>query len=190
MKPIEQLTDDELLLLLREASGLPDAPSSLIGRSISLMPAVHSPLAQTARSAMRRVVAALTFDSWSGGTLAHGVRGVPVEVRHLLYSTLGRDIDVRVSPAADRFVLAGQVLGPDETGTIELLRAGADADPHANPDTDADESVMAAPVQVVDLDSMGQFRIEGIEHGAWTLRLRLGVDEIMLPPIALGEQRT
>ena len=181
MKPIQQLTDDELLQRLHEASTMPDAPPALIRKAITLMPVAQSAtLMDTARAALQSVVAALTFDSWAGGTLAYGVRGVPSDVRHLLYSALGRDVDVRVSPAAGNFILAGQVLGPDETGSIELTSAGDDG---------GAEATMARMAKVVELDPMGQFRIEGVPSGAYVLRLKLGDDEIVLPAIDLGERR-
>ena len=179
MKPIEQMSDEELLRCLGEVSALPDAPPTFIMRAINLMSEPHAvTLVDTAVAAIRRAIATLTFDSFSGGNLAYGVRGTPSDVRHLLYSALGRDIDVRVSSAAERFVLAGQVLGPDEIGTIELTHSENGGEPCT------DQAAAKVP-----LDSMGQFRIEGIAAGIWTLRLRLGNDEIELPAIQLGEQR-
>ena len=36
---------------------------------------------------------------------------------------------------------------------------------------------------------MGEFRLEGIRRGTYVLTLRLGEDEIVLPPIDVGEHR-
>ena len=178
MKPIHLLTDDELALRLREAVALPDAPATLIRKVIAQWPSAHgATMIATAKAALRSMVAALTFDSWSAGSLAYGVRGVPSDVRHLLYSALGRDVDVRIMPSANDFVLAGQVLGPDDSGMIELTRASNDADGGAQ------------AVKVASLDAMGQFRIEGVPRGEYVLRFRLGEDEIVLPAIDLSERR-
>lgn len=178
MKPIDQLTDDELMHRLREATALADAPSTLIRRAIELnIDSGAATLLGTARAALRTALATLAFDSWSGGTLSYGVRGASTDVRHLLFSALGRDVDIRVSAVDDGFSVAGQVLGPDETGSVELERVSADS------------AGSLLPRMVVELDSMGQFRIDSIEGGAWIVRFRLGDDEVELPPIELGEQR-
>ena len=51
------------------------------------------------------------------------------------------------------------------------------------------ESGGAAGVKVAALDALGEFRLEGIPRGSYVLTLRLGEDEIVLPPIDLGERR-
>ena len=71
--------------------------------------------------------------------------------------------------------MTGQILGPDDSGVVELACA---SDDDAAPDT------LAAA-----LDAMGEFRLEGVRQGAYVLTLRLGTDEIVLPPIDVGERR-
>ena len=175
MNPMHLLSDDEFAQLVRDAAALPDAPDALIRAVIDQW---HSPppsLRHAAATAIyRRIVAALTFDSWTPGQLAHGVRAVPSDNRHLLFSALGRDIDVRVTPTRVGFIVAGQILGPDEGGAVELAPVSGAPD--------------AAGVKGATVDAMGQFRIEGVDKGAYVLRLRLGTDEIELPPIDLGER--
>jgi len=162
MKPLEQLTDDEL-----EAAGhralrqLPDAPPAWIARALALQP---GPLAG-AKAALRRLAATLRFDS--GAQPALGMRGEPGAGRQLLYSVEGRDIDLRILGERGEFTVAGQVLGPDEQGQA-VLAAGDGA-----PRTAA-------------LDAFGEFRFDGVAAGPLTLSLQLGGDEIVLPPIELA----
>ena len=127
---------------------------------------------QGLRQALQRVAAALRFDS--SGTAATGLRGSLAETRHLLFSAKGRDIDLRVVPAGDGFELSGQVLGPDEGGEVALsahLRAGGP------PPT---------PTRHTSIDPLGEFHLDAIDEGTYVLTLRLGRDEIVLPPIEMG----
>lgn len=166
MKPLHDLTDDELAAAARRAvQALPDAPASWVQRAIDLVP-VESLVTQ----ALRRLQAVLSFDSWAQPAPALGMRSAGDELRHLLYSVEGRDIDLRIAPAAGGWSLVGQVLGPDDSGVAELAPAGGEA-PH-----------QAA------LDDMGEFRIDGLASGRYVLTLRLAGDEILLPALEVGQR--
>lgn len=167
MKPAEQMTDDELATQVRRAAELPDAPPEFAADAIGLWPKTSLP--SVARSAARLLVAVLRFDSWAGAPLAFGMRTLPIDTRHLLFSAMGRDIDLRIMPAADRFALAGQILGPDESGRVELTSQAGGGDTRAAP-----------------IDALGEFRLDGIDGGTYLLTLRMGGDEIVLPPIEVG----
>jgi len=171
------MSEDEFAELVRQAVALPDAPSALVRAAIEQWRAAQpSPLQVVAQAIVKRLAAALTFDSWATGPLAFGVRSVPSDTRHLLFSAVGRDIDVRITPATGHFALSGQVLGPDESGIIEWAAT-------------SDESGEAAGARVVSLDALGEFRLEGIHPGTYVLTLRMGEDEIVLPPIDVGARR-
>jgi len=177
MKPLDHLSDDEFADLVQRAVALPDAPPALLRAAIGQWQAKPSPTLQdAARAVLQRVAAALTFDSWAAGSLAMGVRSVPSDTRHLLFSAMGRDIDVRIAPAAGHFALTGQILGPDQSGVIELTNTPS-------------EGGEAAVAQVASLDELGEFRLEGVRRGSYVVTLRLGDDEIVLPPIDVGERR-
>lgn len=181
MKPISDLTDDELVALARCAARLPDAPPEWQRAAESLWYAREPAASPTAVAAaigavVRRVVAALAFDSGAGPALAHGMRSVGGPVRQLLFSALERDIDLRVAPHdGGGFVLQGQVLGPDAGGRARLAPASAGAAPEA-----AREAAHEAEV-----DAFGEFRLAGVAAGDWVLTLHLGGDEITLPPLTL-----
>ena len=174
MKPVHLLSEDEFAKLVQRAAALPDAPPAMLRVAIGQWKAAQPTMLQAAAQAViKRVVAALTFDSWAAGSLAFGVRAVPSDTRHLLFSAMDRDIDVRITPAASLFALTGQILGLDESGVIELASTFGD-------------SGSAARAKV---DALGEFRLEDIPGGSYVLTLRLGEDEIVLPPIEVGERR-
>lgn len=172
MKPIDRLTDAELVDLAAQASRLPDAPPGWVDAAVSLWRvAPRSRPKATAPTLFTRIAAALSFDSWATPALALGVRSMTQDNRHLLYSAQGRDIDVRITLAADRFALSGQILGPDESGEVELRSQGS-----------------SVRRMVTRLDELGEFRLDGVDRGTYFLTLRMGSDEIVLPPIVIGER--
>jgi hypothetical protein len=136
----------------------------------------RSPLAEVASAAatlLRQVVATLSFDSWAPQALPAGVRSVPSDARHLVFSALGRDVDLRIVPSAGHFVLSGQILGPDEAGTVEIVS-----------DTQPAEAPRSAA-----LDPLGEFRLDSVPGGRYVMTLHLAGDQVRLPPIDVGAPR-
>jgi hypothetical protein len=174
MKPIESLSDDELAKVVRQAAALHEAPAHLIHAAIGLWPErAPSNLKASAQALVRELRAVLTFDSWTATPAAAGLRSRSSDTRHLLFSAKGRDIDLRVAPKAGQFALAGQVLGPDESGRVELAAQGP-------------ADVGATPARAAPLDAMGEFHIDGVGQGRYVLTLRMGDEVIVLPPIDVG----
>ena len=174
MKPLDKLSDDELADLAQRAAMLPDAPLSQIRSAIDLWhQRRQSSLADLARSGLRLVQAVLSFDSWAQPAPALGMRAGASDTRHLLFSAQGRDIDLRIVPVAEHFALSGQVLGPDGSGMIELA-------------TQREDLAATDGPHVAALDELGEFRIDGVHGGTYRLTLRVGSDEIALPPIDVG----
>ena len=183
MKPVHSLSDDEFAHLVQRAVALPDAPQRLVRAAIGLWPAARpSALRSMADSALRLVAAALSFDSWSRPATALGMRAGASDARHLLFSAMGRDIDLRITPAADHYALTGQILGPDDAGRVELaLQPDAGSAPQA-----ASRASGAPGARIAALDSLGEFRLDGVRGGTYRVTLHLGGDEIVLPPIEVG----
>ena len=156
-------------LSLRE---LPDVPGALERAAIALFPTAPRAASAPAPSVWRQVAAALSFDSWTGPGLAHGMRSTQSATRHLLFAAEGRDIDLRItSPRQKTYELTGQVLGPDEAGEAELQRVGADT----------------SALRRSTLDSLAEFRIADLEPGQYQLTLQMGDQRIVFPPLELGK---
>lgn len=128
------------------------------------------------RTALQRVVAALSFDSRTSTPEASGMRARGSNTRHLLFSAKGRDIDLRIAPSAGAFALSGQVLGPDEHGSVHLA-------------TQLRGAARSKAWQAATLDDLGEFHIDALVPGTYEITLQLGSDEIVLPPIDVGDGR-
>ncbi len=172
MKPLHELPDDELGDRLRQSLSLPDAPAPWIAAAVAqwrvapTRPAVSD---GGLGGVWRRLVATLSVDTWAMAPAALGLRGESGEIRHLLFTAEGRDIDLRIATRGQAYALTGQVLGPDDRGEVEILDAAAAGDPRR-----------------VALDDLGEFRCDDLAPGTYRLTLRLGEDEVSLPPIEVG----
>jgi hypothetical protein len=119
-------------------------------------------------SLLRRLVAALSFDSSSNPAPAFGVRSGPAASRQLLYSAEENDIDLRITAEAENWIVAGQVLGEDcAGGRIEIEGEGESAG--------------------ADLNELCEFTLPPVSAGSYTLRLRLGNAEVEIPGLELRE---
>lgn len=171
MTPEPLPSDDDLALLAHRArQALPDAPPALLHAAIGLWP---SAAPMTIATALRRVAAVLRFDSWALPPQALGMRGVAADSRHLLFSAEGRDVDLRITrEPGGGWSLAGQVLGPDETGHLVLQPAGG-----------------GEAVHRASLDALGEFRLDGVAPGPWCLSLETADQIVALPAIDVGGPR-
>jgi hypothetical protein len=178
MKPVDSLSDDEFAHLVQHSIALPDAPPWLVRAALDLRTTSHSvALKRVAQAALHLVIAALSFDSWDRPSVALGMRATVSDTRHLLFSAVGRDIDLRISPSTDHFALTGQILGPDESGVVELA-------------TQSSDGLETSDTRIASLDALGEFRLDGVRSGTYRLTLRLGGNEIVLPPIDVGRAPT
>lgn len=204
MKPYQPLSDAEFSLQLQRAlQALPDVPPVLQRAAIGLWPSARTTTAAAAppsisamaQALMNRIRATLTFDSWAAPATAAGMRSLQGPTRHLLYAAEGRDVDLRITPVAGAgagfgaFMVSGQILGPDESGTVVLTRCDAhhsafDSASDSASDRDVDAS---APTASAALDALGEFRIAAVPPGRYQMVLQLGPDAIELPELQLGE---
>ncbi|MFO1341056.1 MAG: hypothetical protein U1F53_23020 [Burkholderiaceae bacterium] len=175
--PLLALGDDALGARLARAAALPDAPPAWQQRALAAWraPAAGPSALAQAVEAGRRFLASLAFDSWAQAPLAAGLRSAAASpTRQLVFSTEGRDVDLRIAPAAPGYTVSGQILGPEESGTAVLRPAGAPAG------TDASSALQAT------VDPLGEFRLAAVAPGRYELRLLLGRDELVLPPFEVG----
>lgn len=171
MKPVDELTDDEFAQRVQRAvRALPDAPAAWQRAAVALWPADTARVSDVVRALGAVISAVLTFDSWASPGLAQGMRSLRSPTRHLLYSAEGRDIDLRITPVDEAYAVSGQILGPDESGRVELTEADAPA----------------AVRRSGQLDEMGEFRIDAVPAGRYTLTLHLGERPIVVPALDVG----
>jgi len=172
--PLKQLADEALLARLPAAAALPDAPAEWQQRAVAAwQPPLGARLAEAAQTVRQQVQAWLRFDSWAAGPLATGLRSSATSAtRQLVFSAEGRDVDLRIVPFGAGFRLSGQVLGPDEAGTVVLTPEPAGGE-------------LAAALQVP-LDSLGEFHLPDVAAGRYRLRLQLATDELVLPAFDVG----
>jgi hypothetical protein len=206
MTPDPTLSDTALLALLQRAcTQLPDAPPELLRAALDLWPssasspatgaptaeeAAAAPLALAAPgrrglqgvvgaaigaagSALRPVLAELRFDSWARSPMAAGLRGNAQAPQQLLFKAADHDIDVRIVPhAPGLWLLEGQVLGSQTSAVLSLF-----------PTLPRPEDPLP---RACALDDMGEFHLDAVPSGQWTLRLALAGRLIELPTISLG----
>jgi len=170
-EPLSSLTDEALGAAARRAvRALPDAPADWLQRAIDLVPAPPSLLARVAAAGRRQLAAVLSVDSWAQPSMALGMRSSAASTHQLLYTADGRDLDLRIVAEGATYAVGGQVLGADVAGEVELAVAAG-----------------SEPPRVAALDDLGGFRIAGVAGGRYALTLRLAGDEIVLPPLEIGE---
>jgi hypothetical protein len=162
----KQLSDEAIVAALKAESALIDAPEYVVQRAFGLW----TPKAAVQPSLIARIVATLKFDSASLSPVAMGVRSVGSTSRQLLFSAEGRDIDLRLTPTSSgnrsAWSVSGQVLGPDDSGSVSLLGAHRE---------------WSMP-----LNELSEFFIEDIPAGEYKLTLLLNGSVIVLPDISVG----
>ncbi len=161
-----QAAELERVTTLMRADTSHDAPRDLVFGAINLF---HSRRTESAPGLLRRVVAALTFDS-STRTPAFGVRsGQAAPARQLLFGAGDFDVDLRLAAGEEGWTVSGQVLGPCEGGRVEAFASGA-----------SEEAAARAS-----LNDLCEFTLPPVPEGVYALRLRLNDTEIEIPELSL-----
>ena len=154
------------LAALMRADTTEDAPAELLTSVVRMFRARR---VQTEEPGLlRRLVAALTFDS-SSLQPAFGVRsGQAAPARQLLFSAGDLDVDLRLAPGGEGWTVSGQVLGPCKGGEVELV--------------DAEGSTAARAT----LNELCEFTLlPPTPDGTYALRLRLDETEVEIPELSL-----
>lgn len=152
----------QVLELMRTDTAI-DAPRDLLAYAVNIFSGredSHQP------SLLRRIVAALSFDSSSNLAPAFGVRSGQATSRQLLYAAEENDIDLRITPDDENWIVAGQVLGQDCVGgRIEIEGKSGSA--------------------AATLNQLCEFILPPVPAGTYTLRLQLGNAEVEIPQLEL-----
>lgn len=153
----------ERMLDLMRSDDMEDAPSYVVSRANRLMRQKKSgEVAQP--NLIQRLVALLKFDS-AMAPAAAGIRSVQSDVRQMLYSAEGYDIDLRVMPTGDTWMVSGQLLGPSAQG----------------------QAMLQGPATVyADLNELSEFNLDGVPSGQYTLTLHLEDVDIDIDSLDIG----
>lgn len=151
----------EQVISLMRTDTSEDAPPAVITRARRLF----QPRAVPVPTGRRRIAALLQFDSLQR-PLALGVRSGQPAARQLLLKAENFDLDVRITPTRAAWQVAGQVLGLEASGQVELQG-----------DT--------ATVQA-DLNDLGEFRLPPVPSGSYNLLLHLADLDVDLPTLYIG----
>lgn len=158
--------DDALAGALRRSRVLEDAPEALIRRAIDVFqPRRRAAVEAPAAGGLRRLVAALGFDSLGLAPQAAGLRALGDGTRQMLFTADGRDVDLRIRPAPGGHGVGGQVLGPDEAGRVAIECGAYRAETAWN--------------------ELAEFSFEGVPAGRCRIVLRSADWELALPEFEL-----
>ena len=151
----EKLGEVSRVLALMRSDDSVDAPRDVLAYARNL----YNAAAFSRPSVLRKIVAALTFDSADKLTPAFGVRSGQTDARQLLYSAENSDIDLRITAQDDRCVITGQLLGADcAPAEAEIEGSSATAK--------------------VELNELCEFVFPPIPAGSYTLRLHFSNSEV------------
>lgn len=161
-----QLARIEQTINLMRTDETEDAPRHAVASVLNLFRTRTAAAAASEPSLVQRVLAALNFDSMQASP-AYGVRSGQATARQMLFSAGENDIDLRVQPSGEAWVVSGQVLGECAGGSIRL------------------EGTAATEV-VAELNELCEFTLPAVPSGSYTLRLRLDEVEVEVPELRLG----
>ena len=158
---LEQL--QQVLELMRTDESV-DAPRDVLAYATN----IFSDRKQSqAPSLVRKIVAALTFDSSRNLAPAFGVRSGQSVTRQLIYSADEADIDLRISATDDQWSIAGQVLSEACAGGRVQIEGEETS-------------------ETAELDEACEFTLPPVSAGSYTVRLRYGNAEVEISQLTLG----
>ncbi len=160
---LKHLTDDDIATGLRAETAQFDAPEHVIQRAFTIWRAKAKPENE---SIVSKILAIIKFDSALQSPMALGVRSVGAATRQIIFSADMRDIDLRIAAkgaaqAAKAWTVSGQILGPDEGGSVTL--AGTNRE------------------WTTSIDEMGEFHFDDLPEGDYRLCARFEGAEVDLP---------
>lgn len=160
-----QLSSLERVIGAMRADMTEDAPQATIARALNIF-RTRAAFGMSAKpSLVRRVRAALSFDSMDLMP-AFGVRSGQQTTRQLLFSAGEQELDLRVAPSGEKWVVSGQLLGTEcMDGRVELEGAAASAE--------------------ATLNELCEFMLPSVPSGNYKLRLHLSDMEVEVPELEL-----
>lgn len=155
---------------LARADASIDAPAHVIARASRLLRQRLTTHQTAEPGLLRRIFAALSFDSDVAPALGMRALQTAGSPRQLLFNAEGVDLDIRITRASSGYIISGQVLGREEPGVVTLLRA--------------DQAVAS-----VTLNALSEFALPAMIDGSYVLTLRQGDTEIVVSGLELGASK-
>lgn len=152
---------DEVISLMR-SDRTQDAPRDLLAYAINVF---RRRSLDEQPSLLRRIVAALSFDSMAQ-VPAFGVRSGVSASRQLIYSAEDSDIDLRITLSDDKWIVAGQVLREECVGgRVEINGDSGSA--------------------TAKLNDLCEFTLPALAPGKYLLRIQMPDVEVEVPQLEL-----
>jgi anti-sigma factor RsiW len=152
---------EETIALARDTTA-EDAPEHVIQRALRIGRPVTAPAAPPL---LQRVIATLLADS-AHAAPAFGVRSAAPAARQLLFHAGDRNLTVLIAAVRASWQVSGQVLGPEEPGQVELRGAKR--------------------TLRTTLNAVSEFTLPPVMAGRYTLVLRQGGYEVVVPELEVG----
>lgn len=159
----QELTQIERLFGLLQSDTTVDPPPAVINRAVRIF---RPPQAEVTPPLLQRIVAALQFDSLQLAP-AMGLRSGAGTPRQLLFSAGDYDLDLRLTPHQDAWLLSGQILG-EEIAAGQVVLQGA---------TVGVQAPLLAP---------GEFVLPPVPKGDYTLVVQMTDYEIAVDALQVG----
>jgi hypothetical protein len=160
-----RLAELERLIGRMRADASEDAPDSVIDRAIRLFQSRTEP--ESASSGFRkRIMAMLHFDS-IGLAPALGVRSEKPGARQMLFHAGADEIDLRIEPAGQGWLLSGQILGESGAGGVAVLQ-GSEGTTEAT------------------LNELSEFILPPVPKGIYKLTLNLTNVDVEIEELKIG----
>jgi hypothetical protein len=152
------------MLVTVQEDALLAPPPAVVARALQAFRPV-APTASAQQIFVRKLMALLSFDS--GMTPAYGLRSGPAPVRQMLFTVDEFDVDLRIDSSGSGWRVAGQLLGGAAEGEVNIVGSGEH---------------YSAP-----LTELGEFVLEPLAAGAYTLSILMPGVELALPELLIGE---
>lgn len=159
----------EGVMTLMRTDREPDAPRDVMSYALNLFAGRAK---SKAPSALRRLVAALTYDSRTNLTPAFGVRSASSGSHQLVYSAEGHDFELRLSSVENDWVVSGQLFGEEcGGGEVKLIKLA--------------DSQSEGETRVAGLNELCEFILPPVAPGHYQLVFQLGEVEVEVPEFEL-----
>jgi hypothetical protein len=142
-----------------------DAPRPVVQRAIQLFPPENA--GRLPASGLRnRVLAVVQFDNQNMAP-AFGVRSGRAEARQILYRAGSHEIDLRIEPGGQAWVVTGQVFGEASVHDRVILQG---------------EEITSAS----NLNHLNEFVLPEVQRGTYTLILALNNMDVLIDNVRVG----